>query len=218
MSRTGRRRRDGQQSLDWPLPRCVAGIDEAGRGPLAGPVVAAAVVLDPLDPLDGIADSKLLTPERREELAALIERRSIGWGLGWADVAEIDCLNILQATFLAMRRALLALPCRPEHVIVDGDRCPVLAGLGIACTFEPVVGGDATVAAVGAASIIAKVARDRHMVELEDLYPGYGLACHKGYATATHLEALRKLGPSPVHRSSYSPVQSAVRPGILARR
>ena len=206
-----RRRRSGQQSLEWPLPRCVAGIDEAGRGPLAGPVVAAAVVLNPLDPIDGIADSKLLTPERREELVVEIERRSLAWGLGWADVAEIDCLNILQATFLAMRRALLALPCRPEHVIIDGDRCPAFAGLGLACTFEPVIGGDATVAAVGAASIIAMVARDRHMVELEELYPGYGLAGHKGYATASHLDALQRLGPSPIHRASYAPVQSAAR-------
>src|SRR5688572_5014252 len=168
------RRRQG--TLEFPRPRCVVGLDEAGRGPLAGPVTAAAVMLDPHDRIDGLADSKVLTPDRREELAIAIRTRSLAWGIGWADVAEIDALNILKATFLAMRRALLALPCAPEHVIVDGDRCPVLAGLGLRCTLEPVVDGDASVACVSAASIIAKVARDAHMCELECCYPGYGLA------------------------------------------
>ena len=205
-----RSRNKAQSSFSWPLPRCVAGIDEAGRGPLAGPVVAAAVILDPRDPIDGIADSKVLTPERREVLAVEIHRRSLAWGLGWADAAEIDTLNILQATFLAMRRAMLALPCRPEHVVIDGDRCPAFAGLGFACTFEPVVDGDATVTSVGAASILAKVFRDRHMCELEQRYPGYGFAEHKGYATPVHLEVLRRLGPSAVHRASYAPVQSSL--------
>jgi ribonuclease HII len=199
-----------QGSLEFPRPRWVVGVDEAGRGPLAGPVTAAAVVLNPLDPIDGLADSKALTSERREELALEIRCRSLAWGIGWADVAEIDALNILQATFLAMRRALLALPCVPEHVIVDGDRCPILAGLRLRCTIEPVVDGDASVACISAASIIAKVARDAHMLELEYCYPGYGFAIHKGYSTPTHLEALRRLGPTAIHRASYAPVQSAL--------
>jgi ribonuclease HII len=199
-----------QGSLEFPRPRWVVGVDEAGRGPLAGPVTAAAVMLNPFDPIEGLADSKVLTPERREILAIEVRRRSLAWGIGWADVAEIDSLNILQATFLAMRRALLALPCAPEHVIVDGDRCPILAGLGLRCTIEPVVDGDASVACVSAASIVAKVARDAHMLELECCYPGYGFAIHKGYSTPTHLEALRRLGPTAIHRTSYAPVQSAL--------
>jgi ribonuclease HII len=203
-----------QGSLEFPRPRWVGGVDEAGRGPLAGPVTAAAVMLDPRDPIDGLSDSKALTPERREELAVEIRRRSLAWGIGWADVAEIDALDILQATFLAMRRALLAMPCAPEHVIIDGDRCPILAGLALRCTMEPVVGGDATVACVSAASILAKVARDAYMVELECRYPGYGLAIHKGYSTPVHLEALRRLGPSAIHRTTYAPVQSALSPDL----
>jgi ribonuclease HII len=199
-----------QATLEFPRSGRIVGLDEAGRGPLAGPVTAAAVMLNPRDPIDGLADSKALTVQRREELDVEIRRRSLAWGIGWADVAEIDALNILQATFLAMRRALLALPCAPEHVIVDGDRCPVLAGLGLRCTLEPVVDGDASVACVSAASIIAKVARDAHMLALECCYPGYGLAIHKGYSTATHLDAIRRLGPSAVHRTSYAPVQSAL--------
>jgi ribonuclease HII len=172
-------------------------------------VSAAAVMLDPRDTIEGLADSKVLTAARREELAGEIRRRSLAWGIGWADEAEIDALNILQATFLAMRRALLALPCAPGHVIVDGDRCPILAGLGLRCTIEPVVDGDASVACVSAASIVAKVARDAYMLELECCYPGYGLAIHKGYSTPTHLAALRQLGPTAIHRSTYAPVQSA---------
>ncbi len=204
------KRKGRQGSFAWPRPLCVVGVDEAGRGPLAGPVTAAAVMLDPRDRIEGLADSKVLTVLRREELAGEIRRRSLAWGVGWADEAEIDALNILQATFLAMRRALLALPCAPEHVIVDGDRCPILAGLGLRCTIEPVVDGDASVACVSAASIVAKVARDAHMLELECCYPGYGLAIHKGYATPTHLAALRQLGPTAIHRTTYAPVQSAL--------
>ncbi len=144
------------------------------------------------------------------ELALRIQERSIAFGLGWADACEVDSLNILQATMLAMRRAMLGLRCAPAHVIVDGDRCPSLAGLPLDCTIEAVVAGDASVTCVGAASILAKVARDRFMCELEVCYPGYGFAVHKGYGTPGHLEALRRLGPSPVHRRSFAPVQSCI--------
>ncbi len=184
-----------QQALDWRRPGAVAGVDEAGRGPLAGPVVAAAVVLDASRPIVGLADSKTLTPLRREALAGEIRANSLAWALGWADAAEVDALNVLQATFLAMRRALLDLAVVPAHVIVDGNRCPDL------------VRGDATVASVSAASIIAKCARDEHMLELDQRYPGYGFSIHKGYPTVAHVEALRRLGPSPVHRLSFAPVQ-----------
>jgi ribonuclease HII len=166
------------------------------------------VILRPRTRITGLADSKVLAPLRREELAVEIRRRSLAWGLGWADAAEVDALNILQATYLAMRRALLALPARPAHVIVDGDRCPGLAGLAFECTIEAVVRGDASVPSVSAASILAKVARDAFMRGLECRYPGYGLAEHKGYATPAHLEALARLGPSPIHRRSFAPVQS----------
>jgi len=194
--------------LDWREPGPAAGVDEAGRGPLAGPVVAAAVVLDPARPVTGLADSKLLAPRRRAELAVAIRERAAAWGLGWADAAEVDALNILQATFLAMRRALLALGMPPSHVVFDGNRCPDLRGLPFDCSCEAVVRGDATVPSVSAASILAKCARDEHMCRLDLQYPGYGFARHKGYGTAEHLAALQRLGPSPVHRLSFAPVQS----------
>jgi ribonuclease HII len=197
-----------QAGFDWHRPGLVAGVDEAGRGPLAGPVVAAAVILDPSNPVEGLADSKVLAPARREDLDRLIRVRCLAWGLGWAGPSEIDSLDILQATMLAMRRALSALAVMPAHVIVDGNRCPDLRGIELECTIEAVVKGDATVACVSAASVIAKVARDAHMRELDGLYPGYGFAEHKGYPTAAHVAALRRLGPSPVHRRSFGPVQS----------
>jgi ribonuclease HII len=199
-----------QAGFDWGGPALTAGVDEAGRGPLAGPVVAAAVILDPSRAIDGLADSKVLSPARREHLAPIIRERSLAWGLGWADAAEIDALDILQATMLAMRRALLALQVLPSHVIVDGNRCPDLRGLGFECTGEAVVKGDSKVASVSAASVIAKVARDAHMRELDGRYPGYGFSVHKGYPTAAHFAALRRLGPSPVHRRSFAPVQSCL--------
>jgi ribonuclease HII len=200
----------GQVVLDLRRPGLTAGVDEAGRGPLAGPVVAAAVILDGRRPIRGIADSKQLTPAVREALAVRIRSRSLAWGLGCADPCEIDALNILQATLLAMRRALLALGTAPAHVIVDGDRCPNLAGLPFDCSFEAVVAADTSVTCVAAASIVAKVARDQYMRELDDRYPGYDFARHKGYGTAGHLAALRRLGPSPVHRRSFAPVQSSI--------
>jgi len=175
--------------------------------------VAAAVVLDPGRPIEGLADSKTLAPARREALAVEIRARSVAWSLGWADATEIDALNILQATFLAMRRALEALAAAPLHVVVDGNRVPSLSGLGLECTIEAVVGGDATVPCISAASILAKCARDAHMIELDACYPGYGFAGHKGYPTPAHVAALRQLGPSPVHRRSFAPVQFCLSPG-----
>jgi ribonuclease HII len=197
-----------QATLDWTRPGLTAGVDEAGRGPLAGPVVAAAVILDPSRPIAGLADSKALTPARRAGLAVEIRGQSLAWSLGWADAAEIDAINILQATMVAMRRALLSLSVRPAHVIVDGNRCPDLRGTELDCTMEAVVKGDALVASVSAASILAKVVRDEFMRELDGRYPGYGFADHKGYPTAAHVAALARLGPSPVHRRSFAPVQS----------
>jgi ribonuclease HII len=202
----------GQAAFDWRRPGPTAGVDEAGRGPLAGPVVAAAVILDPQRPVEGLADSKALAPTRREALAVEIRARSVAWSLGWAEPAEIDELNILQATLLAMRRALAALGTAPAHVVVDGNRVPSLAGLDFDCTIEAIVAGDATVPSISAASILAKCARDAHMIELDARYPGYGFAVHKGYPTAAHVAALRSLGPSPVHRRSYAPVQFCLSP------
>jgi ribonuclease HII len=202
-----RRAAPAQAAFDWRRPGLVAGVDEAGRGPLAGPVVAAAVILDVRRPIAGLADSKVLSPARREALAAEIRAHSLAWALGRAEAAEIDELNVLQATMVAMRRALAALGTAPVHVVVDGNRCPDVAGLGFECTVEAVVRGDALVPGVSAASILAKCARDEFMRGLEADYPGYGFAVHKGYPTAAHLEALRRLGPSPVHRRSFAPVQ-----------
>lgn len=182
--------------------RLVAGVDEVGRGPLAGPVVAAAVILDPARPIDGLADSKKLSEAKREMLVPLIQARALAWALGRAEVEEIDALNILQASLLAMRRAVLALPVAPEFALIDGNRCPDLA-----CPAEAIVKGDSRVAAISAASIIAKVARDREMVELDALYPGYGLAGHKGYPSPAHLAALERLGVTPIHRRSFAPVR-----------
>jgi ribonuclease HII len=200
----------GQAAFDLRRPGLVAGVDEAGRGPLAGPVVAAAVILDPRRRIRGIADSKRLDAGLREELDAKIRERSLAWGLGWADVDEIDAVNILQATLLAMRRALAELRRAPAHVIVDGDRCPGLGGLALDCSIEAVVAGDASIRCVGAASILAKVARDRYMCELSSRYPGYGFERHKGYGTPEHLDALGRLGPCPLHRRSFAPVQSCL--------
>lgn len=183
----------------------VCGVDEAGRGPLAGPVYAAAVILGPGAGIAGLTDSKALSARRREALRTQIETRARAWSVASASVEEIDTLNILQATLLAMRRAVEGLGCLPARVLVDGLHCPPLR-----CPVQAVVGGDATVAEISAASILAKTARDRLMVELDVLHPGYGLARNKGYSTRDHLEALRRLGPSPVHRRSFAPVREAV--------
>ncbi len=181
----------------------VCGLDEVGRGPLAGPVVAAAVVLDPARPIHGLADSKKLTAAQRERLFEEIRERARAWALGRAEVAEIDRLNILQASLLAMRRALEALPLRVDHALVDGNRIPD----GLYCSAEAIVGGDGIEPCISAASILAKVSRDREMAALDARYPGYGFAGHKGYPTKAHLEALRTLGVTEIHRRSFAPVR-----------
>ncbi len=183
-----------------------AGVDEAGRGPLAGPVFAAAVVLDPRRPIPGLRDSKQLPAPERDRLAAAIRVRAAAWAVGWADAGEIDVLNILEASLLAMRRALLGLAIRPERVCVDGDRCPDGAMLGLACGLEAIVGGDARVREISAASILAKVSRDAHMSRMAGIYPGYGFERHKGYATEDHLASLARIGPCRIHRRSFAPV------------
>jgi ribonuclease HII len=185
------------------FPQRLAGVDEAGRGPLAGDVVAAAVILDPARPLPGLRDSKKLSEGRRRELAAAIVEAAVAWSVARASVAEIDRLNILHASLLAMRRAVLALRPAPEYVLVDGNRLPRWE-----FPSQPVVRGDDRVAAIAAASILAKVQRDAEMAELERDYPGYGFARHKGYPTAAHVDALRRLGVSPVHRRSFAPVKT----------
>ena len=184
----------------------VAGVDEAGRGPLAGPVVAAAVILNPRRPIRGLADSKALTPEERAILAPRIRARALAYAVGWSDREEIDCLNILQATFLAMRRALLRLPVCPTHIEVDGNQLPRIDDLRLGCTVEAIIGGDATRAAVSAASILAKTTRDALMVRLDTRYPGFEFAAHKGYPTPAHLAALERHKPCPLHRRSFAPV------------
>ncbi len=191
------------------LVKRIAGVDEAGRGPLAGPVVAAAVILNPKRRIEGLADSKALTAEERERLAPLIRARALAWSVAWADRDEIDNLNILGATFLAMRRALLGLPVCPTHIKIDGNQLPRIDDLNLGCTVEAIIEGDARVAAISAASILAKTCRDAMMHELDRCYPGFQLGAHKGYSTPAHLEALREREPSPLHRRSFSPVRLA---------
>lgn len=182
--------------------RRVAGVDEVGRGPLAGPVVAAAVILDPQRPIEGLRDSKQLTERRREVLAQQIREQALCWSLGRAEVEEIDRINILQASLLAMQRAVEGLDRLPELALVDGNHCPQLS-----CAAEAIIKGDTLVPAISAASIIAKVARDNEMVQLDAQYPGYGFASHKGYPSKFHLAALNTLGIAPIHRRSYAPVR-----------
>lgn len=183
----------------------VAGVDEAGRGPLAGPVVAAAVILDPRQPIDGLADSKALTAERRESLAVEVIAKSLGWSVAWADAQEIDAINILQATHLAMRRAVLGLRIRPRRIEVDGNQLPDLVFCGRRIDGCAIVGGDALIPSISAASIIAKVRRDAIMRGLHLLYPDYGFGQHKGYPTDAHRESIVRFGPCPQHRRSFRP-------------
>jgi ribonuclease HII len=185
----------------------ICGVDEAGRGPLAGPVSAAAVILDQDHPIAGLADSKKLSERQRDRLAIIIRERALAWSVAYADAGEIDELNILQATMLAMRRAVLSLPVRPKQVLVDGLYCP---STGISS--QAIVKGDSKVAAISAASILAKTARDALMIELHEKYPQYGFADHKGYPTAAHLAALRVHGVSAVHRKSFRPVRELIFP------
>jgi len=188
----------------WDRPGLVAGVDEAGRGPLAGPVVAAAVILDELQPIRGLADSKVVSPRRRDKLFDEIRARALCFSIASASAEEIDRLNILQATLLAMQRAVAGLRLPPHRVVVDGNRAPKLA-----MPVATVVKGDAKVAAISAASILAKVHRDRLCAELHDLHPVYGFATHKGYPTPEHLAALRQHGPCAEHRRSFAPVRAA---------
>ena len=197
-----------QVALPWDVPGLVAGVDEAGRGPLAGPVVAAAVILDDLKPISGLADSKTLSPRQRERLSAEIHARALCFSVAQASVEEIDQLNILQATLLAMRRAVMGLRLKPHKVLVDGNRLPTLDIVA-----EAVVQGDRKVPAISAASILAKVARDRWCLEIDAEYPAYGFAAHKGYGTAQHLLALQTHGATPWHRRSFSPVARVLSPG-----
>lgn len=194
-----------QLGLDFNLvTELVAGVDEVGRGPLCGPVVTAAVILDPSKPILGLNDSKKLSEKKREQLFAEIKTKAVAWSIGRAEVAEIDQLNILQATLLAMQRAIELLSITPKLALIDGNRCPKLS---IPCS--AVIKGDATIPAIAAASILAKVTRDKEMLELDKRYPGYGIAGHKGYPTAIHLAALQQLGPTPIHRHSFAPVRLA---------
>ncbi len=192
-----------QLGLDFTLvEELVAGVDEVGRGPLCGAVVTAAVILDPARPIRGLNDSKKLTEARRELLFDEIREKALSWCIARAEVEEIDQLNILHATMLAMQRAVAGLHITPRLALIDGNRCPQLAVPSAA-----VVKGDSKVPAIAAASILAKVSRDREMQALDRQYPGYGIAGHKGYPTAVHLEALQRLGPTPVHRRSFGPVR-----------
>ena len=198
-----------QQAGLFELHGLVAGVDEAGRGPLAGPVVAAAVILSPDRPIDGLADSKKLSPARREALAAMIRGRSLAWSVGWSDPAEIDDVNILGATMLAMRRAIRRLPILPDGVQVDGNRLPDLVFGEMRLEGEAIVGGDDKVPAISAASIIAKTTRDGIMAFLDRVHPEYEFARHKGYGTRVHLERLQRHGPCREHRNSFAPVRAA---------
>jgi ribonuclease HII len=195
----------------WRREYRVAGVDEAGRGPLAGPVVAAAVILPARRTIRGLDDSKRLEADERTRLATEIRAGAIAWGLGWADAAEIDALNILEATLLAMRRALIALPVCPAHVRIDGNRAPRLAGLPFECTGETLIRGDGLDAAIAAASILAKTWRDAYMADAARRYPAYGFERHVGYGTPAHLRELDEYGPCDLHRRSFAPVSGRLR-------
>ena len=185
--------------------KLIAGVDEVGRGPLCGPVVTAAVILDPARPIEGLNDSKKLSEKKRNALFDEIKEKALAWCIARADVEEIDELNILHATMLAMQRAVAGLNVQPTLALIDGNRCPKLP-----CQAEAVIKGDGKVSEIGAASILAKVARDREMAEMEKLYPGYGIGGHKGYPTKIHMEALKKLGATPIHRRSFKPVRDVL--------
>ena len=193
-------------SSDGPI----AGVDEAGRGPLAGPVVAAAVILDPERPIAGLADSKKLSAARREHLAKEIRARAIAWAVAWSDPAEIDAINILTATMLAMRRAIIGLSVMPTMVLVDGNRLPNLEFAATAIKGEAIVGGDDKIASISAASIVAKTTRDQIMIDIDHLYPNYEFARHKGYGTEVHRQRLQDFGPCEHHRRSFAPVRMAL--------
>jgi len=200
-----------QQAILFETDGLSAGVDEAGRGSLAGPVVASAVLLNPRAPIDGLADSKKLTEKRRNELAAIIKQQSLAWSVGWADSAEIDAINILYATMLAMRRAIIGLAVTPTKVLVDGNRLPDLNFNGIMMAGEAIIGGDDKVDVISAASIIAKTTRDHMMCELDRIFPNYEFARHKGYGTTVHCARLQEFGPCYEHRQTFAPVRAAIK-------
>ncbi len=200
-----------QQAKLFEFDGLPAGVDEAGRGPLAGPVVASAVILDPRVPIPGLADSKKLTAKRREFLADEIKRHALAWSVAWADAAEIDAINILEATMLAMRRAIFGLSVLPGKVQIDGNRLPNLCFDTTVIEGEAIVGGDNIVPAISAASIVAKTTRDQMMVELDEVYPHYEFARHKGYGTEIHRQKLQEFGPCREHRQTFAPVRAAAR-------
>ena len=187
------------------MSRWIVGVDEAGRGPLAGAVIAGAVILNPDKPITGLTDSKLLSEKERERLFKLIQENVLDWAIGRAEVAEIDKINILQATFLAMQRAVAALKYTPSLILIDGNASPTFS-----CEIKTIIKGDLLEPAISAASIIAKVTRDKEMQLLDKQYPEYGFAKHKGYPTKDHFAALAKYGPCPIHRRSYAPVANAI--------
>jgi ribonuclease HII len=191
--------------VDDERMQLIAGVDEAGRGPLAGPVVAAAVILHPTQTIPGLADSKVLSSQKRGALFGEIKDKSLCWSIGRAEVSEIDSINILQATLLAMQRAIEGLTTKPNQVLVDGNQCPV-------CCYPTtaIIKGDQLEACISAASILAKVTRDAEMVRMDEEYPDYGFAIHKGYPTKQHMQALVAKGPTPIHRTSYAPVKRAI--------
>lgn len=189
-------------SSDYIGSKVMAGVDEVGRGPLAGPVIAAAVILDPEYPIEGLMDSKKINEKKRNLLAIEIRKKSLAWALGRAEYDEIDSVNILQASLLAMKRAVESLAMKPGWVLVDGLHCP-----DVSCNVEAIIKGDSKIPAISAASIIAKVARDNEMTALDGQYPGYGFSQHKGYPTKMHIEALKELGVSAIHRKSFAPVK-----------
>jgi ribonuclease HII len=187
------------------MEKLIAGVDEVGRGPLAGAVVAAAVILDPEKPIEGLTDSKKLSEKKREKLSEEIKEKALSWCIARAEVEEIDEINILQASLLAMKRAVEGLHIQPEHVLIDGNRCPDMP-----YSMKAIVKGDAIEPSIGAASIIAKVARDQEMVALDKVYPEYGLAGHKGYPTKKHMEAIKEHGITDIHRRSFAPVRKII--------
>jgi ribonuclease HII len=198
------------EPFEYPVAYCIAGVDEVGRGPLVGDVVTAAVILDPDNPIEGLMDSKKLSDKKRQLLAVEIKERAIAWSIGRASPEEIDTLNILHATMLAMQRAVQGLQVLPDYVLVDGNRCPTFAHDSGTIACESVVKGDARVAEISAASILAKVARDDEMIALDKLYPYYGFAQHKGYPTKTHLEKIIEHGVLDCYRRSFKPVANVL--------
>jgi len=198
------------EPFEYPVAYCIAGVDEVGRGPLVGDVVTAAVILDPEHPIEGLMDSKKLSDKKRQRLSDEIKQHAIAWSVGRASPEEIDTLNILHATMLAMQRAVLGLNVEPDYVLVDGNRCPTFVGENGSIACESVVKGDARVAEISAASILAKVARDDEMIALDKLHPAYGFAQHKGYPTKAHLEKIIEHGVLDNYRRSFKPVANVI--------